>query len=97
MQRENILYMTDTKDVASFLADFCVLYNFVSLEYVECAGILITLLITYSSDTNLKIRQIWRNTYSARHIKDDFTLHDRNQTYALLFLDSVIGFSEVGL
>jgi hypothetical protein len=52
MQRENILYMTDTLDVASFLADFYV-YKFASLEYVECAGILITLLITYSSDTNL--------------------------------------------
>jgi hypothetical protein len=37
MQREKILYMTDTIDVASFLADFCVL---------------ITLLITYSSDAN---------------------------------------------
>jgi hypothetical protein len=53
MQRENILYMTDTIDVASFLADFYVLYKFASLEYVECAGILITLLITYSSDANL--------------------------------------------
>jgi hypothetical protein len=30
-----------------------VLYKFASLEYVECAGILITLLITYSSDANL--------------------------------------------
>jgi hypothetical protein len=66
MQRENILYMTDTTDVASFLADFYVLYKFASVEYVECAGILITLLIT---------------TY--------FTLHERNQTYTLLFLDSV--------
>jgi hypothetical protein len=53
MQHENILYMTDTIDVASFLADFYVLYKFALLEYVECAGILITLLITYSSDTNL--------------------------------------------
>jgi hypothetical protein len=53
MQRENILYMTDTTDVASFLADFYVLYNFALLEYVKCAGILITLLITYSSDANL--------------------------------------------
>jgi hypothetical protein len=53
MQRENILYMTDTIDVASLLADFYVLYKFASLEYVECAGILITLLITYSSDANL--------------------------------------------
>jgi hypothetical protein len=53
MQRENILYMTDTIDVASFLVDFYVLYKFASLEYVECAGILITLLITYSSDANL--------------------------------------------
>jgi hypothetical protein len=53
MQRENILYMTDTTDVASFLADFYVLYKFMTLEYVECAGILITLLITYSSDANL--------------------------------------------
>jgi hypothetical protein len=53
MQRENILYMTDTIDVASFMADFYVLYKFASLEYVECAGILITLLITYSSDANL--------------------------------------------
>jgi hypothetical protein len=56
MQRENILYMTDTIDVASFLADFYVLYKFASLEYryVECAGILITLLITYSSDAKKK-------------------------------------------
>jgi hypothetical protein len=53
MQRENILYMTDTIDVASFLADFYVLYKFASLECGECAGILITLLITYSSDANL--------------------------------------------
>jgi hypothetical protein len=53
MQRENILYMTDAIDVASFLADFFVLYKFASVEYVECAGILITLLITYSSDANL--------------------------------------------
>jgi hypothetical protein len=53
MQRVNILYMTDTIHVASFLADFYVLYKFASLEYVECAGILITLLITYSSDANL--------------------------------------------
>jgi hypothetical protein len=42
MQRENILYMTDTIDVASFLADFYVLYKFASLEYVKCTGILIT-------------------------------------------------------
>jgi hypothetical protein len=54
MQREKILYMTDTIDVASFLANFYVLYKFASLEYVECTGILITLLITYSSDTNLE-------------------------------------------
>jgi hypothetical protein len=53
MQRENNLYMTDTTGVASFLADFYVLYKFASLEYVECAGILITPLITYSSDANL--------------------------------------------
>jgi hypothetical protein len=53
MQRENILYMTDTIDVASFLADFYVLYKFASLEYMDCAGILIKLLITYSSDANL--------------------------------------------
>jgi hypothetical protein len=53
MQRENILYMTDTKDVDSFLADFYVLYKFASLEYMECAGILIMLLLTYSSDANL--------------------------------------------
>jgi hypothetical protein len=53
MQRDNILYMTDNTDVASFLADFYVLYKFASLEYVECAGILIMLLITYSSDANL--------------------------------------------
>jgi hypothetical protein len=53
MQRENILYMTDTMDIASYLADFYVLYKFASLEYVECTGILITLLITYSSDANL--------------------------------------------
>jgi hypothetical protein len=53
MQRENNLYKTDTIDVASFLADFYVLYKFASLEYVEYTGILITLLITYSSDTNL--------------------------------------------
>jgi hypothetical protein len=53
MQRENILYVTDTINVASFLADFYVLYKFASLEYVECAGILITLLITYSCDANL--------------------------------------------
>jgi hypothetical protein len=53
MQRETILYMTDTIDVASFMADFYVLYKFASLEYVECAGILITLPITYSSDANL--------------------------------------------
>jgi hypothetical protein len=44
MQRESILYMMDTIDVASFLADIYVLYKFASLEYVECAGILITLL-----------------------------------------------------
>jgi hypothetical protein len=50
IQRENILYMTDTIDVASFLADFYVVYKFASLE---CAGILIALLITYSSDANL--------------------------------------------
>jgi hypothetical protein len=50
MHREIILYMTDTIEV---LADFNVLYKFASLEYVECAGILITLLITYSSDANL--------------------------------------------
>jgi hypothetical protein len=53
MQREKILSMTDTIDVASFLADFYVLYKFASLEYVECTGILIKLLITYSSDENL--------------------------------------------
>jgi hypothetical protein len=53
MQRENILYMTDTTGVASFLVDFYVLYKFASLEYVECAGILITILVTYSSDANL--------------------------------------------
>jgi hypothetical protein len=41
MQREKILYMTDTIDVASFMADFYVLYKFASLEYVECTGILI--------------------------------------------------------
>jgi hypothetical protein len=64
MQRENILYMTDTTDVSSFLADFYVLYKFASLEYVECAG--------------------------TRHIKDDFPLHERNQMYTLLFLDSVL-------
>jgi hypothetical protein len=28
MQRENFLYMTDTIDVASFMADFYVLYKF---------------------------------------------------------------------
>jgi hypothetical protein len=28
-------------------------------------------------------------TSGARHIKDDFTLHERNQTDTLLFLDSV--------
>jgi hypothetical protein len=50
MQREN---KTDTIDDASFLADFYVLCKFASLEYVECAGILITLLITYSTDANL--------------------------------------------
>jgi hypothetical protein len=49
MQRENILYMTDTIDVASsFLADFYVLYKFASLEYMECTGIL-----TSSTDANL--------------------------------------------
>jgi hypothetical protein len=53
MQHENILYMTDTIGVASFFADFYVGYKFASLEYVECAGILITLRITYSSDANL--------------------------------------------
>jgi hypothetical protein len=47
MQRENILYMTDTIDVASFLADFYVVYKFASQEYVECAGKLIMLLITF--------------------------------------------------
>jgi hypothetical protein len=46
MQREKIRYMTDTIDVASFLADFYVSYKFAPLEYVECTGILITLLIT---------------------------------------------------
>jgi hypothetical protein len=39
MQRENILFMTDTKGIDSYLADFCVLYKFASLEYVECTGI----------------------------------------------------------
>jgi hypothetical protein len=53
MHREIILYMTDTIEVASYSADFYVLYKFASPEYVECAGILITLLITYSSDANL--------------------------------------------
>jgi hypothetical protein len=54
MQRENILCITDTIDVASFLADFYVLYKFASLEYEECTGILITLLKTYSSDANFR-------------------------------------------
>jgi hypothetical protein len=53
MQRENILHMTETIDVASFLADFYLVYKFASLEYVECAGILSTLIITYYSDANL--------------------------------------------
>jgi hypothetical protein len=39
MQRETILFMTDTKGIASYLADFYVLYKFASLEYVECTGI----------------------------------------------------------
>jgi hypothetical protein len=92
MQRENILYMTDTIDVALFLADFYVLYKFASLEYVECAGILITLLITQIQITSKNPPNMKKHIqYSARHIKDDFTLHERNQTYTLLFLDSAVG------
>jgi hypothetical protein len=54
--------MTDnTVDAASLLADFYELYRIVSLEHMEYAGMLLTLLIAYSSDSNidntLKIRQ----------------------------------------
>jgi hypothetical protein len=42
-RREHILYMTDTTGVASFLADFYVLSRFASLEYMEYAGMLLTL------------------------------------------------------
>jgi hypothetical protein len=47
--------MTDTIGVASFLADFHVLSRFASLEYVEYAGVLLTLIIAYYSDTNVYI------------------------------------------
>jgi hypothetical protein len=50
---ENILYMTDTLGVASFLADFYVLSMFATLEYVEYAGMLLTLLVAYSSDADV--------------------------------------------
>jgi hypothetical protein len=55
MQRENILYMTDTIGVASFLADFYVLNKFAALEYMEYAGmlVLLTQLIAYSSGENV--------------------------------------------
>jgi hypothetical protein len=53
MQRENILYMTDTNGVASFLEDFYVLSRFASLEYMEYARMLLTLLIAYSCDANV--------------------------------------------
>jgi hypothetical protein len=53
MQRKNILFMTDTIGAALFLADFCALSTFASLEYMEYAGMLFTLLIAYSSDASV--------------------------------------------
>jgi hypothetical protein len=50
MQHEGILYVTDTKSIASFLADFYALSMSASLEYLEYAGMLILLLI--ASDAN---------------------------------------------
>jgi hypothetical protein len=55
MQRENILYMTDTIDVALFLADFYVLYKFASLEYVEQRGMCWNInYATYNANSDYK-------------------------------------------
>jgi hypothetical protein len=45
-------YVTDTISIASFLADFYVLSTSASLEYIEYAGMLLPLLIAYSSDAD---------------------------------------------
>jgi hypothetical protein len=54
MRRRGVLCMAIAVDVASFLADFCVVYGFASLEYLECTGILITLLMTCSSGAGIR-------------------------------------------
>jgi hypothetical protein len=52
MQREGILYVTNTISIASFLADFFRLSMSAWLEYIEYAGMLLPLLIAYSSDAD---------------------------------------------
>jgi hypothetical protein len=52
MQRKSILDVTDTISIASFLADFHALSMSASLEYIEFAGMLLLLLIAYSSDAD---------------------------------------------
>jgi hypothetical protein len=53
MQREGILYATDTINIASFLADFYPSTSmFASLEYIEYARMLLPLLIAYSSNAD---------------------------------------------
>jgi hypothetical protein len=47
MEREDILYMTDTISIASFLADFYALSTSALLEYIEYAGMLLMLFQQY--------------------------------------------------
>jgi hypothetical protein len=49
MQHDSLLYMMDTKSIASFLVDFNVLSTSASQDYMEYAGMCITLLKAYSS------------------------------------------------
>jgi hypothetical protein len=53
IQHESILSMTDTASIASFLPDFYVLSTPASLEYVENAGMCVTLLLAYSCDADV--------------------------------------------
>jgi hypothetical protein len=55
MQRESIPYVTYTKSIASFLADFYALSTSASLEYIEYAGMLLLLLNSLSSDADAGI------------------------------------------
>jgi hypothetical protein len=77
MQRESILYGTDTVHVTSCLADFFyALSTSASLEYAISSATHIPAFSTY----RVKIRHKWRNTCSVCHIKDTLTLFERNKT-----------------